>query len=66
MEDELSREAEEAGGSFERGELSLSSNRQEEILAEAELEPEDTPAEDFGASGEDDANYIPTEQHDEL
>jgi len=43
----LARLAQEAGGSFERGELSLSSSRQEEMLTEAGgvSPPEGTEAE---------------------
>ena len=34
VEERLAKQAQEAGGSFERGELSLSSIRQEELLTE--------------------------------
>ena len=51
MEEQLAKQAQEAGGSFERGELSLSSARQEELLtedggsSEGEIEVETDPAE---------------------
>jgi hypothetical protein len=41
VEEQLARRAQEAGGSFERGDLSLSSSRQEEMLTESgQVSPE--------------------------
>ena len=59
MEERLAKRAQEAGGSFERGELSLSSARQEELLTEdggleGETEAETEPAESL-REGYDDA-----------
>jgi len=52
VEERLAKQAREAGGSFERGELSLSSSRQEEMLTEdvgvplGEAEPEEEAVSD--------------------
>ena len=57
----LSREAEEAGDSFKRGELSLSSGRQEEMLAQdgGELHIE-------ADAGESESIETVKQKHDEL
>ena len=62
MEEKLAREAQEAGDSFEKGELSLSSGRQEEILAqdaapEADTETDSSPGR---------SKPIENSKHDEL